>query len=104
MPTPTRWAGAAGTCGCCAGWWMRCGSARARRRSRATALQVPSGATPACCTATVASTACLGSARELRTLVNPAGDEEIAMRPDEELLGIVVHSGLVLARSQDVVA
>jgi hypothetical protein len=30
-------------CGCCAGWWMRCGSARARRRSRATALQVPSG-------------------------------------------------------------
>ena len=31
-------------------------------------------------------------------------DEEIAMRPDEELLGVVVHSGLVLARSQDVVA
>jgi hypothetical protein len=29
---------------------------------------------------------------------------EIAMRPDEELLGVVVHSGLVLARSQDVVA
>ena len=26
------------------------------------------------------------------------------MRPDEELLGVVVHSGLVLARSQDVVA
>jgi hypothetical protein len=46
----------------------------------------------------------LGSARELRALVNPAGDEEIAMRPDEELLGVVVHSGLVLARSQDVVA
>src|SRR5919202_1473974 len=46
----------------------------------------------------------LGSARELRGLVNPAGDEEIAMRPDEELLGVVVHSGLVLARSQDVVA
>jgi hypothetical protein len=46
----------------------------------------------------------LGSTRELRALVNPAGDEEIAMRPDEELLGVVVHSGLVLARSQDVVA
>jgi hypothetical protein len=44
------------------------------------------------------------SARELRGLVNPADDEEIAMRPDEELLGVVVHSGLVLARSQDVVA
>jgi hypothetical protein len=29
---------------------------------------------------------------------------EIAMRPEEELLGVVVHSGLVLARSQDVVA
>jgi hypothetical protein len=43
MPTPTRWACAAGACGCCAGWWMRCGSARARRRSRATALQAPSG-------------------------------------------------------------
>jgi hypothetical protein len=28
----------------------------------------------------------------------------MAMRPDEELLGVVVHSGLVLARSQDVVA
>jgi hypothetical protein len=42
--------------------------------------------------------------RELRALVNPAGDEEIAMRPDEELLGVVVHSGLVLARGQDVVA
>jgi hypothetical protein len=42
--------------------------------------------------------------RELRALVNSAGDEEIAMRPDEELLGVVVHSGLVLARSQDVVA
>jgi hypothetical protein len=26
------------------------------------------------------------------------------MRPEEELLGVVVHSGLVLARSQDVVA
>ncbi len=26
------------------------------------------------------------------------------MRPDEELLGVVVHSGLVLARGQDVVA
>jgi hypothetical protein len=26
------------------------------------------------------------------------------MRPDEELLGVVVHSGLVLVRSQDVVA
>jgi hypothetical protein len=26
------------------------------------------------------------------------------MRPDEELLGVVVHSGLVLARSQEVVA
>jgi hypothetical protein len=26
------------------------------------------------------------------------------MRPDEELLGVVVHSGLVLAHSQDVVA
>jgi hypothetical protein len=26
------------------------------------------------------------------------------MRPDEELLGVVVHSGVVLARSQDVVA
>src|SRR5919204_3088000 len=26
------------------------------------------------------------------------------MRPDDELLGVVVHSGLVLARSQDVVA
>jgi hypothetical protein len=39
----TRWACAAGACGCCAGWWMRCGSARARRRSRATALQAPSG-------------------------------------------------------------
>jgi hypothetical protein len=26
------------------------------------------------------------------------------MRPNEELLGVVVHSGLVLARSQDVVA
>jgi hypothetical protein len=46
----------------------------------------------------------LGSARKLRALVNQAGDEEIAMRPDEELLGVVVHSGLVLARSQDVVA
>jgi len=46
----------------------------------------------------------LGSARELRALVNQAGDEEIAMRPDEELLGVVVHSGFVLARSQDVVA
>jgi hypothetical protein len=40
----------------------------------------------------------LGSARELRALVNQAGDEEIVMRPDEELLGVVVHSGLVLAR------
>jgi hypothetical protein len=46
----------------------------------------------------------LGSARELRALVNQAGGEEIAMRPDEELLGVVVHSGLVLARSQEVVA
>jgi hypothetical protein len=33
-----------------------------------------------------------------------ASDEEIAMRSDEELLGVVVHSGLVLARGQDVVA
>jgi hypothetical protein len=30
---------AAGACGCCAGWWMRGGSARTRPRSRATALQ-----------------------------------------------------------------
>src|SRR5215207_5273642 len=75
-----------------------------RRRSPATALQAPADQTPARCTSTVASTACLGSVRELRALVNPAGDEEIAMRPDEELLGVVVHSGLVLARSQDVVA
>jgi hypothetical protein len=29
---------------------------------------------------------------------------EVAMRPDEELLGVVVHSGLVLARGKDVVA
>jgi hypothetical protein len=46
----------------------------------------------------------LGSARELCALVNQADNEEIAMRPDEELLGVVVHSGLVLVRSQDVVA
>jgi hypothetical protein len=44
------------------------------------------------------------SARELHALVNPAGDEELAMRPDKELLGVAVHSGLVLAHSQDVVA
>jgi hypothetical protein len=30
--------------------------------------------------------------------------EEIVMGPDEELLGVVVHGGLVLARGQDVVA
>jgi hypothetical protein len=29
---------------------------------------------------------------------------EVAMRPDDELLGVVVHSGLVLARGADVVA
>jgi hypothetical protein len=38
------------------------------------------------------------------TRLPPSSDEEIAMRPEEELLGVVVHSGLVLARSQDVVA
>jgi hypothetical protein len=30
--------------------------------------------------------------------------QEVAMGPDEELLGVVVHSGLVLCRRQDVVA
>jgi hypothetical protein len=30
--------------------------------------------------------------------------QEAAMRPDEELLGVVVHSGLVLGRNRDVVA
>jgi hypothetical protein len=30
--------------------------------------------------------------------------EEVAMGPDEELLGVVVHSGLVLGRNEDVVA
>jgi hypothetical protein len=29
--------------------------------------------------------------------------QEVAMRPDEELLGVVVHSGLMLSRSKDVV-
>jgi hypothetical protein len=29
--------------------------------------------------------------------------QEVAMGPDEELLGVVVHSGLVLGRSKDVV-
>jgi hypothetical protein len=30
--------------------------------------------------------------------------QEVAMGPDDELLGVVVHSGLVLGRSKDVVA
>jgi hypothetical protein len=30
--------------------------------------------------------------------------QEVAMGPDEELLGVVVHSGLVLGRNEDVVA
>jgi hypothetical protein len=30
--------------------------------------------------------------------------EEVGMGPDEELLGVVVHSGLVLGRNEDVVA
>jgi hypothetical protein len=29
--------------------------------------------------------------------------QEVAMRPDDELLGVVVHSGLVLCRRKDVV-
>jgi hypothetical protein len=32
------------------------------------------------------------------------GDQEVALGPDGELLGVVVHSGLVLGRSKDVVA
>ena len=31
-------------------------------------------------------------------------DQEVALRPDGKLLGVVVHSGLVLGRSKDVVA
>jgi hypothetical protein len=36
-------------------------------------------------------------------LVVPIVIQEVALRPDEELLGVVVHSGLVLGRSKDVV-
>src|SRR5919199_3891826 len=43
-------------------------------------------------------------ARERCGLVDQPMIREVAMRPDDELLGVVVHSGLVLARGADVVA